>query len=192
MALPDAVGGLVLPLAHGRFLVGLLVVELEPGSGEWSKAAGEDGESGGAPSSSSPSPSPSFPAASGTYVPDAADEDALVTAASVLAAAASLEARAALDAADAAGRRAAAAALVDAAAGPVAALRTLAAMLLPRTREGAPEKDMAAGIVTQGGELASIVGRLAAALALDLSAVLFARAPASLCSSLFFFASCDR
>ena len=142
--LPDG-GSLVLPLSAGRFLVGLLVVELD--------APVEENES----SSSSLPPPP--------YTPTPADAAALRGAASVLASAAALDARAALDAADAGARRARAAALVESARGPLAALRTFSAMLAPRAAAaGAVEADLAAGIATQGDALASVVSALASAL----------------------------
>ena len=86
--LPDG-GGLVLPLSTGRFLVGLLVVELD--------APADENDSASSSSSSLPPP---------PYTPTPADAAALRGAASVLASAAALDARVALDAADAGARRA--------------------------------------------------------------------------------------
>jgi hypothetical protein len=82
----------------------------------------------------------------------------------MLAAAAALDMRSALAGAAAAASAAKAASLLSEARGPLRAISTFGRMLVPRLEEGAPDRDMAAGIMTQELRLQEVLGALEAAL----------------------------
>ncbi|KAK9842042.1 hypothetical protein WJX81_005814 [Elliptochloris bilobata] len=162
VVLPDS-GGLVLALvAHARFLVGLLVVEKAVGSAAASAAPGAKGGALGGGSSEAGQAMALASLDVGQYF-SVAEVGALRKVATVLALAGAMDLRAVLERAAEAGRRQFVRGLVDEARGPLSALRTLGAMLAPRTREGF-ESDMAAGIVVQGQRLQEVVTALQAAL----------------------------
>ncbi|KAK9820231.1 hypothetical protein WJX72_007724 [[Myrmecia] bisecta] len=80
----------------------------------------------------------------------------LKTVARVLAMACALDQRAALERAESMAGRRRVRGLVEEARGPLSALRTLGAMLVPRLDEGDPDRDMAEGIMVQGNRLQEV------------------------------------
>jgi hypothetical protein len=144
IVLPDS-GGLVLPLAHNDFLVGLLVVE---------RGRPEGGGGGGA--------SPLQPPAASLF--GGADLGLVRQSGRALALACAMDLRAALERAGHAVRHRQVAGLMREARKPLSTLRTLGAMLRPRLGEGEPEADMANGILAQGERLGELVNQLQAAL----------------------------
>ena len=148
IVLPDS-GGLVLPLAHNEFLVGLLVVECcSPDSN--------------APYSGSLAGS-LHPPACAVFSP--ADMALIKQNGTALGLACALDLRAALERAGHAVRRRQVQGLVRQARKPLSTLRTLGAMLAPRLQEGEPERDMTDSIMAQGQRLGDIVSQLQAFLA---------------------------
>ncbi|KAL4527784.1 hypothetical protein Ndes2526B_g08548 [Nannochloris sp. 'desiccata'] len=148
IVLPDS-GGLVLPLAHNQFLVGLLVVECcSPDSN--------------APYSGSLAGS-LHPPACAVFSP--ADMALIKQNGTALGLACALDLRAALERAGHAVRRRQVQGLVRQARKPLSTLRTLGAMLAPRLQEGEPERDMTESIMAQGQTLGEIVSQLQAFLA---------------------------
>ncbi|BDA41622.1 probable chloroplast sensor kinase, chloroplastic at N-terminal half [Coccomyxa sp. Obi] len=145
--LPD--GGLVLPLAHHQFLVGLLFLE----------------------EASAPSPSALSDLTKQTLQDTASlvrsgrhgasqvlgleGLERLKKVAQVLSLACSLEQRAALERARDDARSRHIGGLVEQVRGPLSALRTLGAMLVPRTQD--VTRDVADGIVVQGNRLQDLV-----------------------------------
>ncbi|KAI8474027.1 MAG: hypothetical protein J3K34DRAFT_518527 [Monoraphidium minutum] len=153
VVLPSS-ASLVFPLAEGDLLVGLLVAEGAAGGGgggDGSSAAARRG--GGA-------------AAAAGGAPLFGDDElwCLRSAAGPLAKACAMDLRAALAGAQAAARQRLARSLLREVRGPLRALTTFSAMLAPRLREGEPEGDMAAGLVTQQRRMAEVVAQLEAAL----------------------------
>ncbi len=148
IVLPDS-GGLVLPLAHNQFLVGLLVVECcSPDSN--------------APYSGSLAGS-LHPPACAVFSP--ADMALIKQNGTALGLACALDLRAALERAGHAVRRRQVQGLVRQARKPLSTLRTLGGMLSARLQEGEPERDMTESIRAQGERLGDIVGQLQAFLA---------------------------
>ena len=147
IVLPDS-GGLVLPLAHNQFLVGLLVVECcSPDANAYS------GSLAGS----------LHPPACAVFSP--ADMALIKQNGTALGLACALDLRAALERAGHAVRRRQVQGLVRQARKPLSTLRTLGAMLAPRLQEGEPERDMTESIMAQGQRLGDIVSQLQAFLA---------------------------
>jgi len=148
IVLPDS-GGLVLPLAHNQFLVGLLVVECcNPDSN--------------APYSGSLAES-LHPPACAVFSP--AEMALIKQNGTALGLACALDLRAALERAGHSVRHRQVQGLVRQARKPLSTLRTLGAMLAPRLQEGEPERDMTDSIMAQGQRLGDIVSQLQAFLA---------------------------
>jgi hypothetical protein len=149
IVLPDS-GGLVLPLAHNQFLVGLLVVECcNPDTN--------------APTYSGSLAGSLHPPACAVFSP--ADMALIKQNGTALGLACALDLRAALERAGHAVRRRQVQGLVREARKPLSTLRTLGAMLAPRLQEGEPERDMTESIMAQGQRLGDIVSQLQAFLA---------------------------
>ena len=145
IVLPDS-GGLVLPLSHNSFLVGLLVVEC-----------------------CAPSSNFLHPPACAMFSP--ADVALIKQTGTALALSCALDLRAGLERAGHAVRRRQVQGLVRQARKPLNTLRTLGAMLVPRLQVGEPERDLTESIVAQGQRLGEIVGQLQAFLAPSMPAV---------------------
>lgn len=161
IALPDS-GGLVLPLSHAGFLVGLLTVErgggLEAAAGGGAAAAAGASGTGSAAGAAEQQwqhqqhqqPASAHPPACVLFGPR--ELSLLRAAAQVLSAACAMELRAAIEraaAGSAALRQAAARELVQEARAPLSTLRTLGAMLKGRLPKGEPDREMAEGIIEQ-------------------------------------------
>lgn len=152
IVLPDS-GGLVLPLAHNSFLVGLLVVECCCAEG--------------------------FPIASlaGSLHPPACavfspgDMALIKQTGTAVGLACALDLRAALERAGHAVRQKQVQGIVRQVRKPLSTLRTLGAMLAPRLQEGEPERDMTDSILAQGQRIGDLVGQLQALLAPTVPAV---------------------
>lgn len=139
--LPDS-GGLVVPLCHNSFLVGLLVVERGRPEGD---------------------AAPLQPPAAALF--SAGDLGVIRRSGRALSLACAMDLRASLERAGHAVRQRQVQGLVLEARKPLSTLRTLGAMLRPRLEEGEPERDMTDGIVAQGARLGELVNQLQAALA---------------------------
>lgn len=140
-----ASGSVVLPLAEGPFLVGLLVVEHASGtpaasSTVGSAVAGGDGSVSEVVGGEAPTLS-------------AAELRCCRGAARPLAKACAMALRAALTSAQQAARNMLSRRLLDEVKGPLRALQTFSSMLAPRLPQGDLDKDMADGIVLQGQRL---------------------------------------
>jgi hypothetical protein len=149
IVLPDS-GGIVLPLAHADFLVGLLLVERAPAA--WPRA-------GGAAAAAARAAPPA------TSLFGGADLKLIRQTGAALALGMALDLRSALERAEAGVRRRQVAGLVERARAPLTTLRTLSTMLAPRLDAGEPERDMADALAAQGERLGELVGQLQAALA---------------------------
>jgi hypothetical protein len=149
IVLPDS-GGIVLPLAHADFLVGLLLVERAPAA--WPRA-------GGAAAAAARAAPPA------TSLFGGADLKLIRQTGAALALGMALDLRSALERAETGVRRRQVAGLVERARAPLTTLRTLSTMLAPRLDAGEPERDMADALAAQGERLGELVGQLQAALA---------------------------
>lgn len=151
IALPDS-GGLVLPLAHSDFLVGLLALER-----------------GTLPAGGAAAAPPSHAQPPACALLGARELALLRTAAHVLSAACAMELRTVLERAAMGGvaqRQAAARELVRGTAGPLSTLRTLGTMLRGRLSQAGEsvEGEMVETILEQSQRLAEVVKALQAAL----------------------------
>ena len=168
IVLPDS-GGLVLPLAHNSFLVGLLIVEC---------CAPTTTTTGGGRESDFTLRNVAgalHPPASAVFSP--ADMALIKQTGTSLGLACALDLRAALERAGHAVRRRQVQGLVQQARKPLRTLRTLGAMLAPRLQEGEPERDMAESISAQGQRLGDIVSQLQVFLSPAMPVVSIGRKP---------------
>lgn len=152
IVLPDS-GGLVLPLAHNGFLVGLLVVErCSPLEGTGSIAGQLQ------------------PPACTVF--GAEDLAFIKRSGAALALACAMDLRAALERAGHTVRQRQMQGLVREVRKPLTTLRTLGAMLAPRLQPGEPERDLSDGIVAQGERLGELVNQLQTALSPPVAPIL--------------------
>ena len=164
IVLPDS-GGLVLPLAHNGFLVGLLVVERSAVS---ERTVREDYQTmDGLKNSASQNlykvvPSALQPSACTIFQPD--DVNLLKQAASALALACTMDLRSSLEAAGNRIQGDVVQGIVSEVKKPLGTIRTLGAMLAPRLKEGEPERDISEAIMVQGERLGQLVRQLQSAL----------------------------
>ena len=145
IVLPDS-GGLVLPLSHSGFLVGMLVVER---CGDKLAGFKEQSDLGNPPA---------------CHIFGSIELSILQQGASALALSCALDLRSALERASNTLRQMQMHGLVQEAKKPLKTIRTLGAMLAPRLNEGEPERDMAEALIAQGESLARVVNQLQAAL----------------------------
>ncbi len=177
VALPNS-RSLVLPLAEGSFLAGMLVVDVQaerPGLGGGGGGGGQPavpgtlhaGGRGAAPACAAGGEpgarqlvsqlNPSLPLTDDQL-------NCLRLVAPALAKACAMEQAAALAALQQTARQQVAQSLLRQAKGPLTALQTFSHMLVPRLPEGAPDRDMAQGILLQGSRLGEVVKQLEVAL----------------------------
>lgn len=157
VVLPES-GTLVFPLCQGDYVLGLLVVERDaPGRRGGPKSRrGQQTGAAGAPQ-----------AGEGLGTAYTAEEEASARPiVRSVALACAMEQRSALMRVERAARRQWVRGLVEQTRGPLAVLRTLGSMLLPRLSglESASERDMARGILSQSERLAGLVSQLQSAL----------------------------
>lgn len=156
IVLPDS-GGLVLPLAHASFLVGLLVVECVVSNDEVTDIGNEHQQR----------------AMNATLRPPAcsvfsnADLTFIRQIGSSLALACAMDLNALLEKAGNSIQRRKMQGLVTKAKTPLRTLRGLSSMLRPRLRKGEPEHDMNESIIAQGEELNDLVNQLQNALSVS-------------------------
>jgi hypothetical protein len=156
IVLPDS-GGLVLPLAHASFLVGLLVVEC----GISSEGAGVGNEQYQRTMNATLRP----PACS---VFSTSDLAFIRQTGSSLALACAMDLNALLErAGNSVQRRRKMQGIVTKVKTPLRTLRGLSSMLRPRLRKGDPEHDMNEGIIAQGEELNDLISQLQNALSVS-------------------------
>jgi hypothetical protein len=163
IVLPDS-GGLVLPLAHNGFLVGLLVVERcgpDLSSSETTSESNQRNQprfsgAGGAPASLQPPACAVFQPSDMTLVKQAG---------AALGLACTMDLRSSIESAGHQLQNRMVQGIVSEVRKPLGTLRTLSAMLTPRLREGEPEKDLGEGILAQGQKLGELVMQLQQALA---------------------------
>jgi len=139
VVLPDN-GGLMLPLTHKNFLVGLLLVERVVGDG------------------STPSAYYIPPPVQDLFGPT--EMAVIKQSAQALSMSCAMELRAIVDAAQQRMQQERLQGLLSQASKPLTTLKTLGRMLQPRLAEGEPERDMTDGVVAQGQYLSELLGQI--------------------------------
>ena len=139
VVLPDN-GGLMLPLTHKSFLVGLLLVERVVGDG------------------STPSTYYIPPPVQDLFGPT--EMAVIKQSAQALSMSCAMELRAIVDAAQQRMQQERLQGLLSQASKPLTTLKTLGRMLQPRLAEGEPERDMTDGVVAQGQYLSELLGQI--------------------------------
>lgn len=154
IVLPDN-GGLMLPLTHKNFLVGLLLVE------RVAKGVGFDGSVG-----ASVGTSPVWiPPVQDVFGP--AEMGIIRQSAQALSMSCAIELKGIVEAAQNKMQQERLQGLLNKASKPLTTLKTLGRMLQPRLAPGEPERDMTDGVVAQGQYLGDLIGQIQKAVSVS-------------------------